>query len=92
MEVMVMEDMVNKRKSFLYERGLYTMPSYEVNADVPSKLPEMSSDLPKNRIGLSKWLFDKKNPLTSRVTVNRYWQMIFGKAVTLPGHAASSNH
>ena len=81
MEVMVMEDMVNKRKSFLYERGLYTMPSYEVNADVPSKLPEMSSDLPKNRIGLSKWLFDKKNPLTSRVTVNRYWQMIFGRGI-----------
>ena len=81
MEVMVMEDMVNKRKSYLYERGLYTMPSYEVNADVPSKLPKMSSDLPKNRIGLSEWLFDKTNPLTSRVTVNRYWQMIFGKGI-----------
>ena len=76
-----MEDMVNKRKSYLYERGLYTMPSYEVNADVPSKLPKMSSDLPKNRIGLSEWLFDKTNPLTSRVTVNRYWQMIFGKGI-----------
>jgi len=80
-ELMIMEDMDKKRKTFAYDRGLYSMPTYEVNADVPSKLPEMSSDLPKNRVGLSKWLFDKKNPLTSRVTVNRYWQMIFGRGI-----------
>lgn len=86
MELMVMEDMVKKRKSYAYERGLYSMPIYEVNANVPSKLPIMSEDLPKNRIGLSKWLFDKKNPLTSRVAVNRYWQMIFGRGiVNTPG-------
>ena len=79
---MVMEDMDTKRKTFLYDRGLYTMPSYEVSTDVPSKLPRMSKDLPKNRIGLSKWLFDKKNPLTARVFVNRIWQMHFGKGLT----------
>ena len=85
-ELMVMEEMVKKRKTYAYERGLYSMPSFEVNADVPLKLPTMSEDLPKNRVGLSEWLFDKKNPLTSRVTVNRYWQMIFGRGiVTTPG-------
>ena len=85
-ELMIMEDMDTKRKTFLYDRGLYSMPSYEVSTDVPSKLPRMSEDLPKNRIGLSKWLFDKKNPLTSRVAVNRYWQMIFGRGiVNTPG-------
>ncbi|MEO2148037.1 MAG: DUF1553 domain-containing protein, partial [Flavobacteriaceae bacterium] len=85
-ELMVMEEMVNKRKTYAYERGLYSMPTYEVSADVPLKLPTMSEDLPKNRIGLSKWLFDKENPLTSRVTVNRYWQMIFGRGiVNTPG-------
>ena len=84
--VMVMEEMKDKRKTFLYDRGSYQSPSYEVEADVPSKLPKMSAEMPKNRLGLSKWIFDKKNPLTARVAVNRYWQMIFGRGiVNTPG-------
>ena len=84
--VMVMEEMKDKRKTFLYDRGSYQSPSYEVQADVPSKLPKMSTEMPKNRLGLSKWIFDKKNPLTARVAVNRYWQMIFGRGiVNTPG-------
>ena len=83
---MVMEEMKDKRKTFLYDRGSYQSPSYEVEADVPSKLPKMSAEMPKNRLGLSEWIFDKKNPLTARVAVNRYWQMIFGRGiVNTPG-------
>jgi hypothetical protein len=80
-EIMVMEDMKEPRQSFLYDRGLYTNKSYEVIANTPSVLPEFSKDLPRNRLGLAKWLFENKNPLTSRVTANRYWQMIFGKGI-----------
>lgn len=81
MEVMVMEEMPHKRKAFLYNRGDYEQPSYEVEANTPSILPEFSPEFPKNRLGLSEWLFSKENPLTARVTVNRYWQLLFGKGL-----------
>ena len=80
-EVMVMREMETPRPTYLYNRGNYNEPLYTVKAKVPEALPAMDKDLPKNRLGLSQWLFDPKNPLTARVTVNRYWQMIFGKGL-----------
>ena len=81
LEVMVMEELPQSRKTYLYSRGNYYEPAYEVNAAVPEKLPAMDPELPKNRLGLAKWIFDQKNPLTARVAVNRYWQMIFGRGL-----------
>ncbi|MFN3324190.1 MAG: DUF1553 domain-containing protein [Bryobacteraceae bacterium] len=59
-------------------RGQYDQPREKVEADVPSALPRMSDDLPRNRLGLAKWLLAPSNPLTARVTVNRFWQEVFG--------------
>lgn len=69
-------------------RGQYSSPdkSREIFPDTPAFLPPMKEDFPKNRLGLARWLMDKKHPLTARVTVNRYWQTIFGHAlVSTPG-------
>jgi hypothetical protein len=40
-------------------------------------------DRPKNRLGLAEWMIDPKNPLTSRVAVNRAWRMHFGRGLVL---------
>ena len=65
------------RAHVLY-RGMYDQPRDEVGPSTPGVLPPMAASLPKNRLGLAKWLVDDSNPLTSRVTVNRFWQQVFG--------------
>ena len=62
-------------------RGLYDQQRDEVHPMVPAVLPPMAESLPKNRLGLAKWLVDPSNPLTARVTVNRFWQELFGTGI-----------
>jgi hypothetical protein len=75
---MVMSEMATPRDSFVLLRGAYDKPGEKVGPAVPSFLPPMPADAPRNRLGLARWLVDAGNPLTARVTVNRYWQMYFG--------------
>ena len=77
-QVMVMQDMDKKRKTYILEVGVYDKRGKEVQAGTPAALPSFSEDLPQNRLGLAQWLVDGKNPLTARVTVNRFWQQVFG--------------
>ena len=80
------------RKTYVLMRGQYASPdkSKEILPDTPAFLPRMGKELPKNRLGLAKWLMDKNHPLTARVTVNRYWQTIFGRPlVSTPGDFGS---
>ena len=59
-------------------RGMYDQKLERVTAGTPAALPPMAASLPRNRLGLATWLVDETNPLTSRVTVNRFWQQLFG--------------
>ncbi|MFT5127850.1 MAG: hypothetical protein ACI8W8_001457 [Rhodothermales bacterium] len=69
------------RKNYLLERGEYDKPGEEVLTAAPSSIMPWSEDLRRNRLGLAQWLTDPKNPLTARVAVNRYWQLIFGRGI-----------
>jgi hypothetical protein len=80
-EIMVMREMPKKRQTYLLARGAYDAPSTPVNPETPSGLPTLRDDLPKNRLGLAMWLIDPKHPLTARVTVNRFWQSLFGQGL-----------
>lgn len=85
LEVMVMEEMSQARTTYLYNRGNYNEPTETVEPKAPEVLPQMSADIPKNRLGLAQWLFQKDHPLTARVAVNRYWQLLMGNGlVTTP--------
>jgi hypothetical protein len=78
--VMVMEDLKTPRETFVLKRGRYDVPdkTQKVDPGVPSCLSSLPADTPRNRLGLAKWLVDPANPLTARVTVNRFWQHYFG--------------
>jgi hypothetical protein len=59
-------------------RGQYDKPKEKVKAAPPGMLHAMPEGAPNNRLGLGQWLVSPENPLTARVTVNRFWQEVFG--------------
>jgi len=80
--VMIMKDSSEVRCTNVLKRGVYDQPGDEVSFNTPPKIfPFDSTKLEKNRLGLAKWLFDKKHPLTARVFVNRVWQEFFGRGL-----------
>ena len=80
---MVMGDRGDMRKTYILERGHYEHPNKEeeIKPGVPAFLPSMPEGAPANRLGLAQWLTRPDHPLTSRVAVNRYWSLLFGKGI-----------
>ena len=78
---MVMEDSAQPRDTFVLKRGAYDNHGEKVTPGVPAVLPPLQPEWPNNRLGLARWLVDRGNPLTARVTVNRFWQMYFGTGI-----------
>ena len=76
---LVMKERSDIRPAYILKRGAYDQPGEEVSRNTPAFLPPIKSsgDL-KTRLDLARWVTDKQNPLTARVTVNRFWQQFFG--------------
>jgi hypothetical protein len=77
---LVMRELREPRSTTLFQRGEYTQPGEPVTAGTPAILPA-AEDGPPNRLTLVRWLVSRDNPLTARVTVNRWWAEIFGRGL-----------
>ncbi|MGI9176377.1 MAG: DUF1553 domain-containing protein [Pirellulales bacterium] len=74
----VMHEKNGMAKAFVLDRGEYDKRKDEVLPNTPGFLPAFPEDLPDSRLGLAQWLLMQDHPLTTRVTVNRFWQEVFG--------------
>ncbi|MBI3823033.1 MAG: PSD1 domain-containing protein [Planctomycetes bacterium] len=67
-----------KRVTKIHIRGNFLDQGKQVTPGVPALLHSLPKDQPANRLTMARWLVSADNPLTARVTVNRYWEQIFG--------------
>jgi hypothetical protein len=77
-EAMVMRELPRPKPCYILKRGAYDARGDAVAANTPAVLPAFPEGLPRNRLGLSRWLLHPEHPLTARVAVNRLWQQMFG--------------
>jgi len=80
-EIMVMREMAKPKKAYVLTRGEYDKRAEEVGPVTPAVLPPFPEGAPKNRRGYAQWLTAPDHPLTSRVTVNRVWNSMFGRGL-----------
>ncbi len=79
-----MAPLLEPRPTFVLARGRYDAPKTDaarVSRTTPAVLPLFPAGAPHDRLGLAEWLTEPNHPLTARVAVNRYWQMIFGRGI-----------
>jgi cytochrome c553 len=77
----VMQEKPEVPSAFILFRGDYDKRRDAVSPDTPDFLPPFPPELPKNRLGLAQWLLSPDQPLLARVTVNRFWQELFGTGI-----------
>ncbi len=70
------------RKTQLFHRGSFLDPRQEVSPGFPAALNHFDrQSQPKDRLDLAAWLVHPENALVMRVTVNRWWQQLFGRGL-----------
>ena len=76
----IMQDGNERTPTHVLLRGDFRRRGERVEPEVPALLPPLP-DGKTSRLALAKWLVDPQNPLPARVTVNRFWAMLFGTGV-----------
>ena len=80
-QIMAMSELAEPRVTRILMRGAYDAPGEIVTADVPASILPFPHEYPRNRLGLAQWMTNPQNPLTSRVAVNRFWSLFFGRGL-----------
>ncbi len=75
---LVFKERAEPRQAFILKRGEYDKRGDQVGRGTPAFLPPLPAGAPLDRLGFARWLVDPAHPLTARVTVNRFWQQVFG--------------
>jgi hypothetical protein len=86
---MIFRDLETPRDTFIAMRGQYTKLGDQVEPGVPAVFPALKKADPAaraTRLDLAKWLVAPENPMTARVTVNRFWQQVFGIGLVKTSH------
>ncbi|HUG93703.1 MAG TPA: DUF1553 domain-containing protein [Planctomycetaceae bacterium] len=76
---MILRERKEPRETHIHVRGDFLRKGAPVTGGVPAVLPPLPEGIERpTRLDFSRWLVDERNPLTARVTVNRFWQHLFG--------------
>ncbi len=77
---MVMRELPATRESYIHLSGDFTRHGIAVKPAIPSVLPQLPAEA-NSRLDFARWLVARDNPLTPRVTMNRFWQHYFGGGI-----------
>ena len=78
---LVMQEREEPRGAYVLARGEYQHREEQVYPQTPAVLSPLPEDTAPNRLGFAKWLLSPEHPLTARVTINRFWQNVFGTGI-----------
>ena len=80
---LVFREPAKKRTTRVHLRGDFLVPGQQVEPGTLSRLHpfRQPSSGVATRVDLARWIMSADNPLTARVTTNRFWQHFFGQGL-----------
>lgn len=81
--VPVMEELPSERRreTHVFVRGNWRAHGERVEQGTPDAMPLFGAELPRDRLGLARWIASPENPRCARVEVNRLWETLFGRGI-----------